>query len=211
MFRSDNLFSRFMNTLFDVICIGILWILFSLPLLTSGAATTAAYYAMAKSVRFKTGYAHREFWRSFRLNLKQSVPLSALQILAGGILAIDIWYVWNNESKWNNGLFMILLLVLFILTGISIYSWPLLSRFEKNNSELIKTAVVLLFRYLPVTLLIIAVLTGFGIFIYLMPWAVFLLPGIYLFLLTFPMEWIMKKLMPKVEEDSIEAKKWYYE
>lgn len=200
-----------MNTLFDAICIGILWILFSLPLLTSGAATTAAYYAMAKSVRFKTGYAHREFWRSFRLNLKQSVPLSALQILAGGILTVDIWYVWNNESKWNNGLFMVLLLVLFILTGISIYSWPLLSRFEKNNSELIKTAVVLLFRYLPVTLLIIAVLTGFGILIYLMPWAVFLLPGIYLFLLTFPMEWIMKKLMPKVEEDSIEAKKWYYE
>ena len=109
------------------------------------------------------------------------------------------------------GLFMFLLLVLFILTGISIYSWPLLSRFEKNNSELIKTAVVLLFRYLPVTLLIIAVLTGFGIFIYLMPWAVFLIPGTYLFLLTFPMEWIMKKLMPKVEEDSIEAKKWYYE
>lgn len=211
MFRSDNLFSRFMNTLFDVICIGILWILFSLPLLTSGAATTAAYYAMAKSVRFKTGYAHREFWRSFRLNLKQSVPLSALQILAGGILTVDIWYVWNNESKWNNGLFMVLLLVLFILTGISIYSWPLLSRFEKNNSELIKTAVVLLFRYLPVTLLIIMVLTGFGILIYLMPWAVFLLPGTYLFLLTFPMEWIMKKLMPKVEEDSIEAKKWYYE
>ena len=200
-----------MNTLFDVICIGILWILFSLPLLTSGAATTAAYYAMAKSVRFKTGYAHREFWRSFRLNLKQSVPLSALQILAGGILTVDIWYVWNNESKWNNGLFMVLLLVLFIVTGISIYSWPLLSRFEKNNSELIKTAVVLLFRYLPVTLLIIAVLTGFGILIYLMPWAVFLLPGTYLFLLTFPMEWIMKKLMPKVEEDSIEAKKWYYE
>lgn len=200
-----------MNTLFDVICIGILWILFSLPLLTSGAATTAAYYAMAKSVRFKTGYAHREFWRSFRLNLKQSVPLSALQILAGGILTVDIWYVWNNESKWNNGLFMVLLLVLFILTGISIYSWPLLSRFEKNNFELIKTAVVLLFRYLPVTLLIIAVLTGFGILIYLMPWAVFLLPGTYLFLLTFPMEWIMKKLMPKVEEDSIEAKKWYYE
>ncbi len=211
MFRSDNLFSHFMNTLFDAICIGILWILFSLPLLTSGAATTAAYYAMAKSVRFKTGYAHREFWRSFRLNLKQSVPLSALQILAGGILTVDIWYVWNNESKWNNGLFMVLLLVLFILTGISIYSWPLLSRFEKNNSELIKTAVVLLFRYLPVTLLIIAVLTGFGILIYLMPWAVFLIPGTYLFLLTFPMEWIMKKLMPKVEEDSIEAKKWYYE
>ena len=174
-----------MNTLFDVICIGILWILFSLPLLTSGAATTAAYYAMAKSVRFKTGYAHREFWRSFRLNLKQSGPLSALQILAGGILAIDIWYVWNNESKWNNGLFMILLLVLFILTGISIYSWPLLSRFEKNNSELIKTAVVLLFRYLPVTLLIIAVLTGFGIFIYLMPWRFSFSRGSVCFFLPF--------------------------
>lgn len=47
--------------------------------------------------------------------------------------------------------------------------------------------------------------------VYLMPWAVLVIPGVYLYVLSFPMEWILHKLMPDVEEDSEEAKKWYYQ
>lgn len=76
MFKSDGIFSRFMNCLFDILYVGILWIVCSLPVLTAGASTTAAYYAMAKCVRYKTGYIGREFFKSFRENLKQSLPLT---------------------------------------------------------------------------------------------------------------------------------------
>lgn len=211
MFRSDNLFSRFMNVLFDIICIDVLWLICSVPVITAGAAVTAAYYAMAKSVRYKTGYAAREFFHSFRCNMKQSIPLTILSEIVMAVLFLDIWYVWINDSKGNSAVFMILMLILFLVMGTIVYSGPLLSRFEKGNIELIKTSAVIMFRFLPVTVGILLFFLAACIGIYLMPWAVLVIPGVYLYGLTFPVERIMKKLMPAVEEGSKEAEKWYYQ
>ncbi|MCM1125551.1 MAG: YesL family protein [Lachnospiraceae bacterium] len=211
MFRSDNLFSRFMNVLFDIILIDVLWIVCSLPLVTAGAAFTGAYYAMAKSVRYKTGYTAGEFFHSFRNNFKQSLPMSAVFWLASAALGIDIWYVWNNDSRQNSAIFMILVFILFLMMGVSVYVCPLLSRFEKRNLELIKLAALVMFKYLPVTVVILVLFLVMGVLIYLMPWAVLVLPGVYLYALTFPMEKILRKLMPDVEEGSEEAEKWYYQ
>lgn len=211
MFRSDNLFSRFMNMLFDIIVIDVLWIVCSLPIVTAGAAATGAYYAMAKTVRYKTGYAAREFWHSFRNNFRQSLSVSIIFWLAIAALGVDIWYVWNNDSKQNSAIFMILLLILFLVTGVAVYACPLLSRFEKKNLELVKLAAYVMFKYLPVTVVALAVFLIVGILIYLMPWAILVLPGFYVYAFTFPMEKILRKLMPAVAEDSEEAKKWYYQ
>ncbi len=211
MFRSDNLFSRFMNVLFDIICIGILWIVCSIPLITAGAASTAAYYAMAKSVRYKTGYTAREFWRSFRCNMKQSIPIAIVFWIVMAVLFMDIWYVWMNDNKLNSALFMVLIFILFLAAGITLYIYPLLSRFEKGTLELVKTAAFVMFKYLPIT---ICLLLAFGIVcigIYLMPWSVFVLPGAFLYGLSFPMEWILRKLMPKAEAEDEESEKWYYQ
>ena len=211
MFRSDNLFSRFMNVLFDIIVIDVLWIVCSLPLVTAGAAATGAYYAMAKTVRYKTGYAAREFFHSFRNNFKQSLPMSIIFWLALAALGVDIWYVWINDSKQNSAIFMILLFILFLIAGAAVYVCPLLSRFEKKNLELVKLAAYVMFKYLPVTVAALAVFWIMGILVYLMPWAVLVLPGFYVYVLSFPMEKILRKLMPSVKEDSEEAEKWYYQ
>lgn len=211
MFRSDNLFSRFMNVLFDIICIDVLWLVCSLPVVTMGAASTAAYYAMAKSVRYKTGYAAREFFHSFRCNMKQSIPLTVLFWIIMAVLFLDIWYVWTNNSKANSAVFMILLFISFLVMGITVYGFPLLSRFAKSNMDLIKTSAIIMFRFLPVTIIILFVFAAACIGVYLMPWAVLVIPGVYLYLLTFPVEKIMKKLMPAVEEGSEESEKWYYQ
>ena len=210
MFRSDNLFSRFMNVLFDIICISVLWMVCSIPVITAGAAATAAYYAMAKSVRYKTGYAWKEFFRSFRLNIKQTIPLSILFFGAGVVLILDIWYTWSNDNQTNSAIFMVLVFVAFLVAGAAVYAWPLLSRFEKRNTELLKTAFIVMFRYLPVTIGLLLLLCFGLVGIYLMPWAILVIPGVYQYLCTFPMEWIMKKMMPKPEEGSEEAEKWYY-
>ena len=211
MFKSDGIFSRFMNCLFDILYVGILWIVCSLPVLTAGASTTAAYYAMAKCVRYKTGYIGREFFKSFRGNLKQSLPLTLLFYLAAGVWVTDIIYVWRHESSLNNAVFVVLLLLGLLISGVTVYCCPLLSRFQKKNLELLKTAAYLLFKFLPVTLGILLVFALSCVGVYLMPWAVLVIPGVYLYALSFPMEWILHKLMPKVEEDSEEAQKWYYQ
>ena len=211
MFRSDSLFSRFMNVLFDILYVGILWLLCSVPIVTAGAAATAAYYTMAKTVRYKTGYVGREFFHSFKSNFKQTLPLTGSFIVITAVLGIDIWYVWTHDSKVNSALFMILIFVAFIVAGVMPYIFPLLSRFDKKNIELLKITLFIMFKYLPLTLGIIIVFLVFCIGIYLMPWAILVFPGIYLYLLSFPMEKILRAMMPPVEEGSDEAEKWYYQ
>lgn len=210
MFQNDSAIGRIMNLLVDILYVGILWVVTSIPIVTAGTATVAAYYAMSKSVRRKTGYIGKEFMRSFKTNFRQSLPLTILFLIILAVLSIDIWYVWTNDSKTNSSIFMVLVLILFLFAGIAIYIFPLLSRFVTGNVNLFRMAFVVMFRFLPVTALMMLFTMVAGIGIYLMPWTVFVIPGGYLYALTFPMEWVMKKIMPAAEEGSDEAEKWYY-
>lgn len=211
MFSPDSTFSRFMNTLFDILMIGILWFILSLPLITIAASTTAAYYAMAKVVRHKTGYLFKEFFRSFKDNFKQSFLPSLIFIAVAFIAAVDINYVWNNRSKLNDGLFVIIVGIVFLFLSCSIYFCPFLSRFTKKNGELFRLSAFSAFRFLPVTVLVITGMIALIIMIYLMPWAMIIMPGIMFFVITFPMEYIMKRYMKKPEPGSPEEDLWYFQ
>ncbi len=200
-----------MNLLFDILYVGILWIICCVPLITAGASTTAAYYAMAKCVRHKTGYIGREFLKSFKSNFRQILPLTLVFWVVSGVLAVDVYYIWNHESRLNNALFVVLVFLCFLVSGLVIYICPLLSRFHKKNTELIKTAAYVLFKFLPLTIGILFMFLAVCAAVYLMPWAIFVLPGLYLFGLSYPMEYVLKKLMPPAQEDSEEAQKWYYQ
>lgn len=211
IFNGDSAFSRLMNLLCDILYVGILWMICSIPLITAGASTTAAYYAMSKCVRHKTGYIGKEFLQSFKSNFRQILPLTLVFWVVACVLAVDIYYLWNHESKLNNALLMILVFLCFLTAGLAIYICPLLSRFHKKNTELLKTAAYVLFKFLPLTIGILLMFMTACIAVYLMPWAIFILPGVYLFALSFPMEYVLRQLMPPVEEESEEAKKWYYQ
>lgn len=211
IFSNDSKFARFMNTLADVLYIGILWLICSIPIITAGASATAAYYAMAKCVRHSEGKPTKEFFHSFRANFRQTVGMSILFVLIALGLAADMIYLWGNENPTNDAIFIVLVLIAFVFAALVAYIFPVLSRFDKRNLELIKTALFLCFKYLPITIGILVVFFVACIGVYLMPWAILVIPGVYLYALTFPMEWILRKLMPPVEEGSEEADKWYYQ
>lgn len=211
MFQSDSIFSRFMNKLADVLLIGILWIICSLPLITMGAAATAAYYAVAKCVRHNAGYVIKEFFHALKSNFKQSLPMTCLFLASLLVLGVDIYYLWNNDSSMNSALFVIMVLIAFLVLGLPIFFCPLFSRFQKKNMELIKMAGILMFQYLPITICMLILFLASCIGVYLMPWAVLVIPGVYVYVWSFPMEKILKKIMPPVDETSEEAQKWYYQ
>ncbi len=210
MFRSDTLFARFMNTLFDVLFIGILWIVGCIPLFTIVTSSTAGYYAMSKVVKHKTGYPFREYVNAFKTNFKQTWITGILFLLIVGVLVADGWYLWGNRSQMNDALFIAVVGIAFLVLCIAAFYCALLSRFNKNNVEMIKFSAMIGFRFLYLS---VAIIVGFAVMvvgIYLMPWAILVLPGVYLWGISFPCEWVLKKLMPVPEEGSEEAEKWYY-
>ena len=78
IFGFDGSFINFCDKLFDVMALGFLWILCSLPIITIGASSTALYYAMVKCIKKGDGYITREFFHSFRMNL---IPGTILWVL----------------------------------------------------------------------------------------------------------------------------------
>lgn len=71
-----------------LIVLSVCFLLCSLPLITTGAAASALYYAVAKSVRRERGYPTKEFFRAFKRNLKNGTVLT---VIFGGLAALILY------------------------------------------------------------------------------------------------------------------------
>lgn len=211
IFSADGAFSRFMNFLWDLILLSILWLVCSLPLVTLCASSTAAYYTAAKVLRHQNGTVISEFFRAFKLNFKQSAVCTLIYAAVFLFLIFDCAYFYGNPDE--NSLFFLYLFYLMILMTAAnvIYLCPLLSRFSMENFRLFKTATVLMFRHLLSTILLLLLFAGALLGVWLMPWGVLLFPGLMTYLQTFLMEKVLRSCAPEPEEGSEEAQKWYYQ
>ncbi len=211
IFSPNSKFAGFMNVLADVLLTGILWIICSIPIFTATASAAAAYYAMAKCARRSSGRVFHEFFRSFRLNFKQSLFVGIPFALAVGLTVLDIFYLWNNSNSVNDALFIAMLLVAFTVLGLFVYYPPMLSRFSDTNLNILRMAAQLMFRYLPLTIGVIVLFALFVAGVWLMPWTILFLPGIFIYIITFPLEKILHKISPDKEENIVDEdeKSWY--
>ncbi len=210
LFSQDGRFARFMNLLWSLIVASALWIVCSLPVVTAGAAASAAYYALAKTARFHAGGSTAsEFLHSFKQNLRQSLPLSAGLTAALAVVVVEAMYLYSDADVPLWFLYVFYLMAL-LLAALGMYVWPCLSRFEMGNLALLRMGVVLMFRYLHITLALLLGLAALLAGIWLMPWGLPVFPGLAVYLETFLMERVLLRCSPKPEEGSPEAKKWYY-
>lgn len=210
LFSIDTPFARFMNNLADILIIGILTLICCIPVITIGAALTAAYYTIVKCVRKSTGKVFAEYFKCFKNNFLQSLIPCIIFDIAFVVMAINIFYLWGNENKLNDSIFVVSIFVLVLLASVFIYFWPLLSRFPWKNIIILRTSLILSFKYIYVNLGIVLLFIVSLILIFLMPWAILVIPGLFIFTVSFPLEWVVRKLMPPVDPDSEEASKWYY-
>lgn len=119
---------HFIAKILDLIKLNFLTALCCLPVVTIGAALTAAHYASIK-LRRGESYVARNFWKSFKENLKQSTIIWVI-IFAWIFLTISALYFFiKNEGGvydlMQGMMFMIVLSALFIIMWI----FPVQARF----------------------------------------------------------------------------------
>lgn len=210
-FSMNSTFSRFMNLLGDLIAVSICWFVCSLPVFTLGAASTAAYYTAAKCIRHKTGRIFPSFFHSFRTNLKQSAIMTLLYGALFPVLLLDCSYFYGSSSFWGLAALAVFYFLILALTGSFVYAFSLLSRFSMKTFPILRMSIILTFRHLLTTVLLLALLALCGAMIWLMPWGVLVFPGAAALTQTFLLEPVLKKYAPVPEEGSEEAQKWYYQ
>ncbi|MBQ7954952.1 MAG: DUF624 domain-containing protein [Lachnospiraceae bacterium] len=156
-FSVDGKFYRFISTLWDMIKLNFLWMLFSLPIVTIGAATVAAYSVTLKMVDDTEGYVGRQFIKAFKENWKQGIPLGLLALVATYAVYLD--FQLFNAVEGNPILFLIMgMIAVFVFTMAFIYAFPLSARYENTLIGTIKNSVNIATRYFMRTIALVIVL-----------------------------------------------------
>ena len=214
----DNAFFTFLSKACDVLFLSFIWVVACIPIVTIGPANTALYYATVKVIRRDRGYLFREFFKSFKLNFKRAFAVGVLLTVLFVILGIDIRWARQNIS--DGGAFIsilygIFIAIIFLLISVTIYVFPILSRFDMTVKQLLKAAVFISMRHLPSTIAMLVITAIGALGIYIIPIAVLVIPAAVVLLNSFFMERILKKYMPKAEEASDEEHpvkdEWYLE
>lgn len=156
-FSVDGPLYRFISRLWDMIKLNFLWLLFSLPIITIGAATVAAYSVTLKMVDETEGYVGRQFLKAFKENWKQGIPMGLLGLFALYVIYLD--FELFNKLEGNPIIFLIAGIAAAFVFGISfIYAFPLSARYENTLFETLKNSARITTRYFVRTLFLAAVL-----------------------------------------------------
>lgn len=200
IFGFDGSFIHVFDKIFDVLVLGILWIICSLPIITIGASTTALYYAMVKCVKNNNGYITREFFHSFRLNLRSATLIWVIFAGVSFVLHLNIGILMEKTNGYI-GLFFICLYTIasvYVLM-MGCYAFPAVSRFDMESGWIIKLSLYMVVKYFGTTLAMLLTLVCVGILVFKIPMLIFFVPGPTAFVMSDFLERVLKKHEPQKE------------
>lgn len=216
-FSWDGRFMELVNGFGELVMLSVVFLICCVPVVTIGPAVTSLYYAVIKSVRRGRGTPLSEFFASMKRTLGRGIIIT-LEIMAVGA-ALYMGYrqaVAMNEAAaagittHDGKVFATVYVILgVLLMAVSVYIFPILSRFTMRTMNMWKLAFVMGIRYLPVTAAVIAgtaLLIWLQIYVFPIPCIAFV-PGCWCFIVTFMMEKVLLHYMPKPEEGD---DAWYY-
>ena len=199
----DSPLMGFMRIIVDYVLVGILWIVFCIPVFTCGAATTAALLTVEISIHKEEGRILATFWKWFRKEFKEATLLWLLWFLIQCLVTANIWLVNKIQLvTWLQAL-------VYVASGV-VFCWSqfwfgYLSRFDDK----IKVVIGNTFRMAlsnsgyAILILIISVVHIVAVvllFICLPPFLL-LVPGSYLFGYTSVIRKIFAKYLPQADTE----------
>jgi len=162
MFNYENPVWQFMNRVADLLILNLLFMVFSIPIVTIGASYTALTYTMVKIVRKEDTYVFKEFWSSFKSNFKQATQMWLILIPFILVLSCDL-YFWYIDVVEGLGAFPKVLkvttvIVVLIILVVTIYAFPVLSHFDNTVRNTLKNAFLISLINIPYTIFFIIVM-----------------------------------------------------
>lgn len=206
MFSIEGKFFRTLTKIGDFLILGLLGIVFSIPVITAGASVTAMFYVGMKLVKDEEGYVFRDFWKSWKSNMKQGILIELILVVMGAVLIADIQICMQWAVR-EGSLFARLLMYgcmgfLLVLAAVAVYVFPMLAKFQNTVIRMLKNALLLCMKHLPQTFIMLICTLGLAYF-----------SSAYfpVFLLTVPMicyvdSFIMVRILKPYAEPSADEK-----
>ena len=205
----DKIFSG-LSKIFDIVFLSVLWVVFSMPILTIGPATTALYYTTVKAIRKDRGYVWKEFWYAFKTNFVTGLIYTTVLIVAIMGIYYGLALTANSKDTMLQIFHYTYIIVSVLVACLYAFLFPILSRFSLPRLQIMRMALFLSIRHILTTIvLLLLILAGCFAVVNVYP-LIFFVPGTITFLCSFLIERVFKKYQPKLEEDTKEENlKWY--
>ena len=138
MFKLDSPLMNFLSKVADIMILNVLFIIFSIPIVTIGASFSAAYYMGFKMVKNEETYIVRGFWKAFKENFKQATIMWIVILLVSGLLGLDYRIMYQSGIVFPDWIKIAVMAVTFVLLlGLS-FVFPLQARFVNSIKNTVK-------------------------------------------------------------------------
>lgn len=206
IFNYDNKVFEILGKAVDWVYIGILWLIFSLPIVTIGASTTALYETVHKVIRKSKGYVWRTFWTTFKTNFKKTTKIWLIQLVVIAVLFLDMKIMQNflEQGSKLGSLYYFFYISLFFMYVWVVYTCAYAARIEDNVKTIMKNAAFMAVMNLPWALVIIALFIAAVILVSVSPICAVILPtGVFLLYDMILMR-VFNKYINMADEDKVE-------
>lgn len=190
----DNPVMRFIIKLFDCMILSVLWLAFSLPIITMGASSTALYSAVYHHIRRDEKYLWSSFWTAFKENFKRST-LAWLPMLAMILFllydAMALRVLIKNGNPLGR-LFGIIIALLCVSAVWATYLAAYCARFQGSVKDMLRFSFYLVMAHPLRSLAVMVAVLGAGMLILMVPGMAAMLPALAVWISSTIIEQVFK-------------------
>ena len=206
MFNYDNKVFEFINRVVDTIFAAILWVVFSLPVITIGASTTAFYETVHKVLRQNKGYIWRTFWNTFRSNFKRSTIVWLIQFGLSLFFLLDMKIMKEAlvQGEKGGGLYYFFLLSIIVMYVWFIFNCAYIARIEDGVKKTMKNTVIMMVMNLQWAALIFVIACAAFVIIAFVPISALFIPTGVMFLYDLIVLKVFNKYINMSDEEKVD-------
>ncbi len=165
----DGKFMQILGKLTDIMWLGILVLVTSIPVFTIGASITACYTLTIKMADNREGHITKAYFKAFKENFRKATALWGIEFLLLVIILMDYWALTQVEVGYQSlvkgGLWF--LSFLFLITAN--YVFYLQAKYSNTVKNTFKNAFFLSFIHILTSLVVFLITLVPVVLMYLIP------------------------------------------
>lgn len=181
MFNYDNKVFEFINKVVDTMFATLLWVAFSLPVITLGASTTAFYETVHKVLRKNKGYLWHTFWTTFIANFKRSTVVWLIQLGFSAFFFMDMKIMKEALAQGQKGgwLYYFFMFALIVMYAWFVFNCAYIARIEDGVKKTMKnTALMMVMNLQWAGLIFVSAFAAFAVIAFVPVSALFVPTGV---------------------------------
>lgn len=166
IFDPDSKFMQVTSTMLDYLKLGLLFMFFSIPVVTMGAAAAAAMTVAMKIARGEAPAVWEPFWSALKSNFKQGTVLLLIYGAIFALLGFDWYQLMQMDSTTVIRIARAALVGLALLAvPMALYSFAIIARYELPVKAVLRNSVIYTLLYFSKNLVVVGIIVG-GILAY---------------------------------------------